>query len=385
MRPVCLLLAAAALLLAGCGEVPQPFRHDGAPPRLARPKLERGVTIRPLDGYEHADAFAAALVKAMEGRDVPALVGRGPAFGHVVEGSPEDGGMVVWTLKTPDGAEAASYRQRLPDAPEPARLKRAAADAATVLAQPLSLDPDAVPRMVPGAGRSERPTARLVTLAGLPGDGDKSLNAAIRSALERAGVTIGDDGEFVVQGAVTVTPRGPGEDEVLVVWTVKRAKDGSQLASIDQGGTVPRGRLALPWGSLARDIAEGGAVGIAQVTRHARAKAPADSPPPEPRREPEGTREPGASADPAAAPTMFTEQRPADIRAQDSREQQTEARTAAQPVPTIVPAPRPKASLTKPVKTATKAVPVRAKAVKGGRVKATTKPVPSSRIQRPQR
>lgn len=375
-------LLVLAVLLAGCGEVPQPFRHDeSGVPRLARPKMVRGITIRPLDGYDHAEPLAAALAKAMEARDIPALVRTGPAFGHVIEGARDDAGTVVWSLRAPDGTEAATMRQRLPDSPDPARIKRAAAEAVAVLAEPLSIDPDALPRQAPGAARVDRPAARLVPLTGLPGDGDKSLTAALRTALERAGVSVREDADIVVHGSVTVTPHSSTEDNVLVVWTVKRTRDGGQLARIDQGGAVPKGRLSLPWGSLARDIAEGGAAGIAEVARHARAQ-PAAPPAPAAEVQPE----PVAAAQPAPDPTMFTEPRPADIRAQDSSEQQTEARTAAQPAPVIAPPP-PKASAVKPARTVTKAVPVKAKAkaVKGVRAKATTKPVPSSRIKRAQR
>jgi hypothetical protein len=428
-----LALAILAATLAACGDVPKPFRHDGAAPPLARPKMERGVTIRPLAGYDHAEQLAAAFAKALEGREIPASVRTGPAFGHVVEGVIDggvidggvaEGGVAVWSLKAPDGTEAATLRQRLPAQPDPIGLKRAAAEAMAVLAQPLSVDPDAIPRQAPGAARIERPSARLVTMAGLPGDGDRTLNNAIRTALGRAGVTIKDDGEFVVQGAVTVTSLSTIEDNVLVVWTVKRARDNSQVASIDQGGAVPRGRLTLPWGSLARDIAEGGAAGIAQAVRHAQAKGPsqpeASPPPPPPAAEPQvvpitepqvvpitepqvvpitepqgvPTTEPRAQAQPAVMqaqgqpppdPTMFTEPRPADIRAQDSSEQKTEARSAAPPAPAIMLPPPPRPSIAKLAQTVKTAKPVKVRAAAGNRAKAITKPLPSSPIKRAQR
>lgn len=373
--PARVALAILALTLAACGDIPQPFRHDGAAPRLARPKMERGITIRPLAGYEHAAPLAAALAKAMEAREIPSLVRTGPAFGHVIEGVAEEGGIVAWSLKGPDGAEAATLRQRLPETADPARLKRAATEAVAVLAQPLSIDPDAIPRQVSGAARAALPSARLVALAGLPGDGDKALNGAIRAALSRAGMTLGDDGDYIVQGAVTVTPLTSTEDNVLVVWTVKHAQDGSPIASIDQGGAVPRGRLALPWGALARDIAEGGAAGIAQAVRHAQTQ-----PKPQPQAQPEP--QPHSQVQPPPDPTMFTEPRPADIRAQDSSEQQKEARSTDQPAPAMMPPPPPRPS---PAKTVTAVTPVKVKAVAGNRAKAITKPVPSSRIKRAQR
>jgi hypothetical protein len=108
----------------------------------------------------------------------------------------------------------------------------------------------------------------MAPLHGLPGDGDKTLTAALKRALERSGLVVKDEGAaYMVEGKVTVAPGLPGEDTVTVAWILKRVEDGTQLANIGQSGAVPRGRLAGPWGSLARDIAEGGAAGLMEVIR----------------------------------------------------------------------------------------------------------------------
>ncbi|HLO75329.1 MAG TPA: hypothetical protein VK196_02590, partial [Magnetospirillum sp.] len=89
------VLAATATALAACGDLPQPFRHEGAPSSLARPKLTRGVTVRPPGEGPEARALADALVRALEDQEVPALVHEGPAFGHVIDGEMRDGGKTV--------------------------------------------------------------------------------------------------------------------------------------------------------------------------------------------------------------------------------------------------------------------------------------------------
>lgn len=268
-----LVLALAGAGLAACGDIPQPFRHDDdGVPRLARPKMTRGVTVRPPDGSVEARALADSLVRALEDQEVPALVHEGPAFGHIIDGQLRDGGKTLsvrWALKAPDGSEAVAtvhtVARSLLDQNNPLLLKRAAVTAATALAGPLA-DPDALP--VKGAAPAvadKRPTVTVAPLRGLPGDGDRSLAEAIKRALGRGGLLVKDDAaDYMVEGTVTVAPGLPGEDTVTVAWVVKRG-NGAELGRIAQDGGVPRGRLSQAWGSMARDIAEGGAAGVAEV------------------------------------------------------------------------------------------------------------------------
>ncbi|MBC7953406.1 MAG: hypothetical protein H7Z12_16495 [Rhodospirillaceae bacterium] len=272
------------LLVAGCaacGDVPQPFRHEGTPDSLARPKLTRGVTVRPPAGVDNAQAVAEALVRALGEQDVPAMVHEGPAFGHVpafgyvIESSADDLGTsmgVRWTLKTPEGEAAASNTQTIPKLiltkADPKQMTRLAANAAAILARPLA-DPDALPQKNTGPDAVDNRIPVSVTpLRGLPGDGDKAMTTALKRALERSGLVVKDDGAaYMVEGKITVAPGLPGEDTVTVAWILKRVEGDAQLANIGQSGAVPRGKLSGPWGSLARDIAEGGASGLLEVIR----------------------------------------------------------------------------------------------------------------------
>lgn len=274
-RPALLSAMAAAILLAGCGDIPQPFRHDGPARPLARPKMTRGVAVRPPASPE-GDILAQALVRALEEQEVPALVQTGPAFGYQIEGRVDDLGPVLdvfWDLKTPDGETAAQSRQSVPkrllDPAEAKPLARAADASAQLLALPLA-DPDALPdparRQAPVA--ETRPVVRLTPLHGLPGDGGKALGEAMRRALERSGIAVAETGAaYVLEGRVTVAPGLANEDTVTVAWVLKHVQGGDEIANIGQSGAVPRGRLNLPWGALARDIAEGGASGVIQAVR----------------------------------------------------------------------------------------------------------------------
>ncbi|NFV82018.1 hypothetical protein [Magnetospirillum aberrantis] len=272
MRPSLAVLA-AILALAACGEVPQPFRHDDSIPRLAVPKMTRGVTVRPPADTADGRALAESLVRAFEDQEVPALVGDGHPFGYVVEGELQEtaqGAQVLWTLKAPDGTVSETAEHRVPRATleqgSPILLKRAAMAAASRLSMPLA-DPDAAPSQMPTPQAIDRrPTATVAPLRGLPGDGDSSLTEAMKRALGRGGLAIKPEGgTYLVEGRVTVTPGRQGEEIVGVAWIVKTGKDGAELGRVAQDGSIPKGRLDKSWGTMARDIAEGGAAGVVEV------------------------------------------------------------------------------------------------------------------------
>jgi hypothetical protein len=235
--------------------------------------MTRGVTVHPPADTPEARAMADALVRALEDQEVPALVRDGHAFGHVIDGEMRDADKTLsvrWVLKAPDGSEAAATVHSVSKATlqqnQPVMMKRAAVSAAIALAAPLA-DPDALPvKAPPSALADNRPTVSVTPLRGLPGDGDKALTEAIRRALGRGGLLVKDDGaDYMVEGKVTVAPGLPGEDTVTVAWVVKRGASGAELGRIAQDGGVPRGRLSQTWGSMARDIAEGGAAGVVEV------------------------------------------------------------------------------------------------------------------------
>lgn len=349
-----LLVLAAAM--AACGDIPQPFRHEGPPPSLARPKMGRGLTIRPILAFPD---LAEEMVKALELKEIPATISSNAAFGHVLTADVMDNSL-AWNVAAADGEIVTAFTQPIPRAvwqsPDPQRLKAVAAEATGILAARLN-DPDAQPRRDAPAAQATRPKIRIEPVAGLPGDGDKALPQALRQALDSAGFdVVPAGGAYVVRGLVSVAPAKSGDDLLSVAWQVKRAIDGGQMALIDQEGEVPKGRLKGPWGGLARDVAEGGAAGIIQVIRAAERAGmaapetearPAETPPP--------------------APSPFTEMRPADIGRANSSEQKIVAGTAPGQVKAATKPPA-KVSPVKPVKSkpakGVKASPSKKKTVK---------------------
>lgn len=314
LRPPSLMLAAVlAVGLGACDTIPKPFRHDdGAVAALARPKLGRGIALRLDQRLDDPAPLAEAVIKAFEDREIPLTLRHGPGFGRVIEAE-ADGAAVKWRLRDADGS-VLSGLTTLAAAPVKAAALRVAAQF-----HPWLEDPDALPQ-IPAQDMVAAPRVRLAPLRGLPGDGDQALARALAQALDRQRLTVADDAAYTVVGVVSVAPSGATEDTVTVSWLVKRGDAaGTQLARIDQGGAVPRGRLNLPWGSLARDIAEGGAASIVDVVR-----------------QDDRTRRDHENS---TGSRQFTEPGSADIGKPDSTEQ-------SNPAPTSQPAPVPAAPAT---------------------------------------
>lgn len=271
--PVLTTLLVSTLLLGGCA-LPQPFRHEGVAVPLARPQGVRGVGLRIPTIYQpQGGQLADALTKVLDEMEIPSSQRQGAGFSTTLSLSVEaNNGTILldWILIQPDG-QSSRHSQRLTLAQwqqsDTALMKSLARDCITTLLPPLygvGTDPQAAPD--PAISRKQI-RVRVTPLAGLPGDGDTSLTAAVKAALARGTVQITDDptADYVIEGRVAVAPHRMGEDLITLHWQVKRAKDNKDLGAADQDGPVPAGRLSQPWGGLARDIADGGAVGIMEI------------------------------------------------------------------------------------------------------------------------
>ncbi|KAF0225107.1 MAG: hypothetical protein FD176_599 [Rhodospirillaceae bacterium] len=346
------IIAVLALLLAvaACETVPRPFKHEeGMGSALARPKLGRGIALHSADDMVSVEALSEAVIKAFEEREIPVTLRRGPGFGRVIEVAPA-GDAVLWRLLAADGAEM--HRLSTPAA---LSGKLAAAQVAARF-HPFLEDPDAKPQLAPGRVLAQMPKVRIEPMKGLPGDGDTALPLALTKALARERVEIAADAAYTVVGVVTIAQVNTTDDNVSISWLIKQGSAaGPQLARIDQSGAVPRGRLNLGWGSMARDIAEGGASGVAEVLRAAERN----------RKEREAE----------AGPRQFTEPRPADIGKPESSDQTDPARTS--PPPPEEPAPPAAAASPQAPPQAMPAKPVEAQPVQPKSAKAT-KPAKSN-------
>lgn len=264
MRLLSLLLL---LLVAACGEMPQPFRHDGVNAAVAPPG-PRAVVVRPPGDDPSAQSLARAIVKRLMDQDIPASTRSATSGSWVLAAETETAiatKILRWRLIAPDGGPPEEFTQTVPapvwDKAGPASLDRLADELVAHYASALHGEPEKPATTAPRA-----PTIRIEPLGGLPGDGDSALPKALGIALRRLGMVLaGAEAELVVRGRVSLVPGRPGEEILDVTWIVTDARTGEERGKAAQQGALPKGRLSGPWGALAGDIAAGGAEGIADI------------------------------------------------------------------------------------------------------------------------
>jgi len=290
------LLAGATLLLAGCGDLPQPFR--GAPGadamRLAQPPPSRLAVPPPgaaLLDAKGAAAYAGAVAAALAEAEVPAIATSPKAGEWVLVLTAEVAGNNVvpfYAVEDPKGvSRGISQGPPIPAAAwavaDPAMLQAAAAAAAPGVSALLT--------NIEAARRQSDPTSLvnrpgrifLAGVTGAPGDGNQSLQQQMTTKLTAQGLVVQETGQgadFTVTGQVVTAPGANGTRRVEVQWLVVDA-GGTERGRILQINEVPPASIARYWGDVATAVATEASGGVRDVvltqagTRNAPARNPA--------------------------------------------------------------------------------------------------------------
>ena len=279
-------LLAVLLLLAGCGDLPQPFRGfpGGNAGALAAPPAYRLAVPAPAGALltgEQAQGFAEALAAALLTAEVPASV-TDPLpldWRLTVEASLRGDAVVPrYRLTDPDGrdqgaAEGARVPARQWSDAQPEVLRRAARDAAPRIAE-LLLRAEAARKGNDPAALTEAGPPRIFVPAvrGAPGDGNQALTARLREALGTQGMIVQDvtqGARFAVTGQVDVVNQPATRTQrVEILWTISR-NDGQDLGRVLQLNEVPMGVLDRFWGDVAFAAASEAAGGVRTVVQNA--------------------------------------------------------------------------------------------------------------------
>jgi hypothetical protein len=274
------------LLLAACGDLPQPFRGNpgGQAAALAAPPAYRLAIPTPAGALlteAQAASLAEALSVALLANDVPASAADPlPLDWRLTVEARLEGGSVVprYALTDPDGAA-----QGVAEAPRiPARdwseasadtLRRAARAAAPRIADLLLRAEAARKGTDPAALAAAGPPRIYVPMVrGAPGDGNAALTARLRDALTQQGMVvqeIAQGARFAVTGQVAVVAQPRTRTQrVELLWTVSR-NDGEDLGRVLQLNEVPQGVLDRFWGDVAFAAATEAAGGVRTVVANA--------------------------------------------------------------------------------------------------------------------
>jgi hypothetical protein len=120
----------------------------------------------------------------------------------------------------------------------------------------------------PVARAAKGPVTTIVApVSGAPGDGIKSLTAAIKKRLYAKGVklaTIQTGNTYTVKGTVSVTDGSGGKQSIRIDWQVLDP-NGKRVGTVSQQNNIPKGSLDGPWGAVADAAAGAAADGIVKL------------------------------------------------------------------------------------------------------------------------
>ncbi|PWR20006.1 hypothetical protein [Zavarzinia compransoris] len=284
-------LTVAALALAGCSGRTRLGRLLGHPPpakALVPPAAaETGgrmlsgvpVLVTPTSALSSgADGrpalMAAAIARALVEKDILATTRNAASQSYVLTTAVEGSALAI-ALSRPDGIAAGRWQVPLPGPAatiDGAVLDRVAAQVAAAVTGTAATAPAPRPA-APAAAPAALASVVVTGVGGAPGDGNRSLAAAMRQALAIGGLAVLDkpaEGSLSVTGTVTLTPITPRIEKVTLSWEVRRG--GEVIATIDQENQVPAGSLNHSWGPIAGAAAQGGADGILQLVHALRGR-----------------------------------------------------------------------------------------------------------------
>ena len=271
---------ALALLLAGCGDYPQPFLgHPGATAqRLSHPppsRLDVPVPATSLLSDQAASVWSVMAAHALDDQAIPAAAS--PA-------RPSD-----WSLRlsaTLHGATVTPSYALLDPKGEPqgttegtpvSAARWASGDPALLRAETTASAPKVIALMtsVDAAIRQSDPNSLvnrparifLAGVTGAPGDGNATLAKQLRLQLPDTGDVVqgaARDADFTVRGEVRVVPDPHGTERVEVTWIITDS-EGRESGRVAQLNDVPKGTLDVYWGDVALVVAQQAASGIHDV------------------------------------------------------------------------------------------------------------------------
>jgi hypothetical protein len=133
---------------------------------------------------------------------------------------------------------------------------------------PSASAPTVATRAAPAAREPKGELTTIVSpVSGAPGDGMKSLTAAIKKRLYAKGVklaSIKSGNTYTVKGVVSLTDATGGRESIRIEWQVIDPS-GKRLGTVSQQNTIPKGSLNGPWGAIADAAAGAAADGIVKL------------------------------------------------------------------------------------------------------------------------
>jgi hypothetical protein len=287
------LAMAVPLLLAACGDLPEPFiGNPGATARkLAVPLTPRLAVPVPTDALlpdSAAATLAAALAYALQANEVPAVLGREKATDWRLATRAEQRGATVvpvFTVFNPKGedqgnAEGAPVPTDAWAAASPVTLQQAAAQAAPGITTLLTRIEAARQKADPNSLFNRPAKVLVATVTGAPGDGNNALTQQMKAKLSGLGPVVQDTetgADFIVQGQVQIAAVPDNQQRVEIQWIV-RTSASDERGRVVQLNNIPAGTLDHAWGDVAIVVATEAAGGVNDVLLRQSGREPGGEP-----------------------------------------------------------------------------------------------------------
>ena len=282
-----LLFLSLLLLLASCGNLPQPFlgRPGATATRLAQPPPSRLAVLTPAQSLlpdRASQSWATAVAAALNEQEIPAVAKRGDGRGDwSLTLAAESRGPDIYpsyTIRNPAGvSQGVTEAPPIPTAQwaaaAPDTITAAAAKAAPGIATLLGRIEAARQQADPNSLRNRPTRVYFAGVGGAPGDGNTTLLAQMRTKLAAFGLVIQDDAkdaDFTLKGDVATAPGAGGTMRIEIQWIVTDA--GGERGRVLQLNEVPRGTLDRYWGDVAVAVASEASGGVRDVVLNATGK-----------------------------------------------------------------------------------------------------------------
>ncbi len=286
----------ALALLAGCGDLPQPFlgRPGATAMRLAQPPPSRLAIPLPTASLltdKAAQAWSNALADALVAQELPAQATTEAARGDwrlVLTADMQNGQVVpTYTVTDPRGVSQGASQGPPVSASDwaagrPDTLKQAAdAEAPKVVAMLNGIE--ARRQMSdPHSLLNRPPVVYFKGVIGAPGDGNTALARLMNSRLSNLGEVVQDNAknaDFTVVGEVKTAPGANKTTRVELQWIITDAQD-RERGRVVQLNEVPPGSLDSYWGEVAVAVANEASAGVHEVVVQATGRSTNATPAP---------------------------------------------------------------------------------------------------------
>ncbi|GAN79265.1 hypothetical protein Aam_020_029 [Acidocella aminolytica 101 = DSM 11237] len=272
-----------ALLLSGCGTLPQPFYGNPGPvaAKLAMPPAPV-LMVPPPAGTHLADKtaglYAHDLASELAAYDVPSVAGPIQKDNWHLQITAKSAGDMVTPVYDVIGPDGKSYGKQtgLPipaqgwETGDPTALLNAAKADAPALSKLMTKINAEIQQSNPQSLENRTPRIFIGTVIGAPGDGDTSLPTDLARSLPSPNLELAktaQEADFTVTGKVKTTPAPKGQVTVELDWVV-RDRNNRIVGQVTQIHDLTPSDMSPYWGDVGTAAAQQAAGGIQSVVQN---------------------------------------------------------------------------------------------------------------------